>query len=209
MGSVDVVIVSYNSAKTLRSVVEPLAGEADLSVTVVDNASADHSVDSISGLRATVLRLAANFGFAHGCNRGSEAGSAPFVLFLNPDCRIDPTSVRKLAAVFQQDSSVGLVAPLLVDGTGELDFSQRRFPCLRSTFAQALFLHRCFPQSTWVDEAVRDPDAYRRQRSVDWVSGACVLVRRSALERIGGWNENFFLYGEDIDLCARLASFGY
>ena len=91
---------------------------------------------------------------------------------------------------------------------GSLDFSQRLFPRLRSTYAQALFLHRVFPRATWTDELVRDEDAYARRGSPDWVSGACILVRRDALVELGGLDEGFFMYCEDIDLCRRLQVVG-
>jgi GT2 family glycosyltransferase len=92
---------------------------------------------------------------------------------------------------------------------GSLEYSQRRFPRLRSTYAQALFLHRVFPRADWVDELECDEDAYRWPGSPPWVSGACVLLRRSALETVGGLDDGFFMYCEDIDLCRRLRDAGY
>jgi N-acetylglucosaminyl-diphospho-decaprenol L-rhamnosyltransferase len=206
---VDVVVVSYNSAGTLRGCVEPLSDEEELNVIVVDNASTDESVEAVSDLAVGVIALDRNLGFARGCNRGWASGSAPYALFLNPDARIDKTAVRLLATVLEAHPSLGLVAPQLVDGEGSLEFSQRRFPRLRSTYAQALFLHRIFTHAQWADEVVRDPQAYERPGSVEWLSGACVLLRRSALERVGGWDEGYFHYGEDIDLCRRLWSSGF
>jgi N-acetylglucosaminyl-diphospho-decaprenol L-rhamnosyltransferase len=209
VGAVDVVVVSYNSSQTLRDCVEPLDERDFINVIVVDNASGDASVETLSDLSVSHLTLESNYGFAFGCNRGWEAGSAPLVLFLNPDARLDPESILGLAAVMEAHPSIGLVAPRLVDEDGSLDFSQRRFPRLRSTYAQAFFLHRLLPRAGWTDEVVRDPDAYEHAHPVEWVSGACVLVRREALERLEGWDEGFFLYSEDKDLCRRLWSLGY
>jgi N-acetylglucosaminyl-diphospho-decaprenol L-rhamnosyltransferase len=206
---VDVVVVSYNSARTLRGCVAPLADDDKFNVIVVDNASSDRSLESIADLSIAVLPLERNAGFAYGCNRGWQAGSAPFVLFLNPDARIEPDSLVRLASALQQDESIGLVAPRLLDEDGSLECSQRRFPRLRSTYARALFLHRVFSRAAWTDEVVRDRTAYERAGNVEWVSGACALLRRSALERLGGWNEGFFMYAEDVDLCRRLWSARY
>ncbi len=103
----------------------------------------------------------------------------------------------------------GLAAPRILEADGELAYSQRRFPRLRSTFAQALFLHRLWPRAAWTDELIRDRAAYERPASPDWVSGACMLIRRAALEQLGGLDEDFFLYCEDIDLCARLRDAGW
>ena len=209
MALVDVVVVSFNSARTLRDCVVTLANDDRFNVIVVDNASSDRSLESIADLPTAVLPLRRNTGFAYGCNRGWQAGCAPFVLFLNPDARLEPPALVFLASVLQNDERVGLVAPLLREEDGALEFSQRRFPRLRSTYARAFFLHRAFPRATWTDEVVRDGETYGQAGSPEWVSGACVLVRRSALEQLGGWNEAFFMYAEDVDLCRRLSSAGW
>jgi N-acetylglucosaminyl-diphospho-decaprenol L-rhamnosyltransferase len=205
---VDVVIVSYNSRERLRECVEPLASLQEVNVIVVDNASADGSLDIVADLPITRIPLTSNGGFAHGCNVGWRAGLAEFVLFLNPDARIEIDSLRRLVGVFEEDESVGLVAPGILGPDGSLDYSLRRFPRLRSTYAQAIFLHRVFPRSEWSDEVVRDASAYSRAGTPEWVSGACMLVRRTALEALEGFDERFFLYCEDADLCRRLWDIG-
>lgn len=208
MAVVDVVVVSYNSRGTLRACVEPLVSESALEVLVVDNASPDESLADVADLPLERLPLDRNFGFAYACNRGFEAGSAPYVLFLNPDARISADSIQALAGTLASDETLGAVAPRLLTEDGEIDYSVRRFPRLRSTFSQALFLHRLFPRADWVDEVVRQPSRYEKRGPVEWVSGACVLVRREALDSIGGWDERFFLYGEDVDLCRRFSERG-
>jgi hypothetical protein len=208
MDAVDVVVVSFNSEETLRACVEPLVGLAGVTVTLVDSASRDGSVESVSDLPIRIERLPENHGFAYACNRGWKLGNAPSVLFLNPDATIDPPSLELLAGV-ARDPCVGAAAPKVLDADGSLDFSMRRFPRLRTTYAQALFLHRAFPQAEWSDELVRDPAAYTNASSPEWVSGACVLLQRDVLERLGGFDEGFFLYCEDIDLCRRVRDAGF
>jgi N-acetylglucosaminyl-diphospho-decaprenol L-rhamnosyltransferase len=205
---VDVVVVSYNSRDHLRAAVEPLSAVSDLRAIVVDNGSTDGSVESVSDLPLTIVRSGTNGGFAHGCNLGWRAGEAPFVLFLNPDAAIDPESVLRLVRAVE-DSAVGAAAPKIVHPDGELHYSQRRFPRLRSLYAQALFLHRLFPRAGWSDEVIRTQEAYAAPGSPDWVSGACVLVKRPALEELSGLDEGFFMYWEDTDLCRRLRSLGF
>jgi N-acetylglucosaminyl-diphospho-decaprenol L-rhamnosyltransferase len=208
MALVDVVVVSYNSAAHLRSCVEPLVSVADARVVVVDSDSRDNTLDSVRGLPLTLIPLERNRGFAHACNVGWRGGGAPFVLFLNPDATIDPGSLSRLVATAKADPEIAVVAPRIVDSDGELDFSVRRFPRLRSTYAQALFLHRVFPAAEWSDELVRDPSLYENPSTVEWASGACLLVRRSSLERLGGLDEGFFMYCEDMDLCRRARAIG-
>lgn len=207
--NVDAVIVSYRSAATLRGCVAPLAALPDVRVTVVDNASPDRSLDAVAGLDVDTVRSPRNGGFSYGCNLGAARGDAPYLLFMNPDARIDAESLAALVRVLESVPAAGLAAPRLVDEDGSLAWSLRRFPRQRSTFAQALFLHRLRPRAAWSDELVRDPAAYGRAGAPDWVSGACMLVRRSAFETVGGFDEDFFLYCEDTDLCRRLWSAGH
>ena len=207
--AVDVVVVSYNSANELRDCVGPLAQLEDVSVIVVDNASLDDSLNRIADLAVTTIARGTNDGFAVGCNAGWRAGDGRFVVFLNPDATLAESSLRRLTATLEADAGVGAVAPRVEHPDGSLAFSLRRFPRARSTFAQALFLHRIFPQSTWCDELVKHEADYARPWSPEWVSGACVAVRRSVLEELDGWDESFFLYGEDVDLCFRLRRAGY
>ncbi|MGH3004330.1 MAG: glycosyltransferase family 2 protein [Gaiellaceae bacterium] len=209
MAPVDVVVVSYNSRDRLRDSVAPLAGLAGVQVIVVDNASTDGSLETLDGLPVTTIPSAVNGGFAQGCNIGWRNGLAPYVLLLNPDATLDESSLRRLVEVLQADERVGAVAPKIVHTDGSLDHSIRRFPRLRSTYARALFLHRLFPRAAWTDEVVREEATYRSPGEAEWVSGACVLVRREALERLDGLDEGFFLYCEDKDLCKRLWDAGY
>ena len=204
MTAVDVVVVTYNSAETIAAAVEQLGGVESTRVIVVDNASSDGTVERLRTLPVETVALAENGGFAHGCNVGWRAGEAPYVLFLNPDARIGPEAVAALAAELDRDERVGAVAPRIEEPDGSLDFSLRRFPRLRSSFAQALFLHRVFPEATWVDEVIRDPAEYDHSHPAEWVSGACFAVRRSVLEELGGLDESFFHYSEGVDVCARI-----
>src|SRR5690349_11546636 len=174
MPSVDVVVVSYNSADHLRSCVESLAGAPGVHVIVADSASADDSLATVADLDVTAIALPENRGFAHGCNAAARAGSGDYVLLLNPDARLEPSALERMVAVAEGDPGVGAVAPRIVEPDGTLDWSQRRFPRARSTLAQALFLHRFLPHAAWTDELVRDPAAYERAASPEWASGACL-----------------------------------
>ena len=208
MTEVDVVIVSYNSAGCLDRCLTPLFTIPGVTPIVVDNASADGSAEAATAFGARTIARERNGGFAVGCNVGWRAGSAPYVLFLNPDAVIDAGSLERLVAVLDGAPRVGAVAPALREEDGTLLWSQRRFPRLWSSLAQSLFLHR-LPGLARLDEQIRDVAAYSRPGEPDWVSGACVLVRRELLESLGGFDERFFLYREDIDLCRRIRAAGH
>jgi GT2 family glycosyltransferase len=206
---IDAVVVSYRSRDTLRACVAPLAAIDDVSVIVVDNASPDAALDTVRDLPVECVQAGHNGGFAAACNIGIARGSAPFVLLINPDATIAPADLAALVAALEPDHEAGLAAPRILDGSGAVAPSLRRFPRLRSTYAQALFLHRLWPRARWTDEVIRDPYAYERPGSPEWVSGACMLIRRTALERSGGLDAGFFLYCEDTELCARLRRNGF
>jgi GT2 family glycosyltransferase len=206
---VHAVIVSYRSAETLRGCVEPLAAMPHVAVTVVDNDSPDDSVATIEDLGVDIVRSSRNGGFSYGCNLGAARAQAPFLLFLNPDARIDPAALAALVDALRSDPGAGLAGPRLLEPGDELAFSLRRFPRTSTTFAQALFLHRLWPLADWSDELVRDEAAYSHDGPVDWVSGACMLIRRDLFEAIGGFDERFFLYCEDTDLCRRVWDSGH
>jgi GT2 family glycosyltransferase len=206
---VDAIVVAYNSGHTLRGCVEPLAAMPGVHTVVVDNACPTDSTSTVADLPVEIARAGRNGGFAAGCNVGIAAGEAPYVLLLNPDARLARADLDALVAVLDADPRVGLAAPRILDSDGSLEYSLRRFPRRRSTYAQALFLHRVWPKAAWTDELVRDPAVYDRVGSPEWVSGACMLIRRSALAAVGGMDESYFLYCEDIDVCARLRESGW
>jgi N-acetylglucosaminyl-diphospho-decaprenol L-rhamnosyltransferase len=206
---VHAVVVSYRSAETLRGCVAPLAAMPSVAVTVVDNASPDDSAATVADLDIELIRAPRNGGFSYGCNLGAAGASAPYLLFLNPDARIDAAALATLGAVLRDDPATGLVGPRILDDDGSLSYSLRRFPRLRSTYAQALFLHRLWPRAPWTDELIRDHAPYNHAGTAEWISGACMLVRRSAYVEIGGFDERFFLYCEDADLCRRLWQAGH
>lgn len=206
---IDAVVVSYNSRETLRAAIEPLLALPGVAVTVVDNASTDGSLASIADLPVRAIDAGTNGGFGFGCNLGTRAGDAPLVLFINPDARIAAEDLARLAAVLEAEPSVALVGPQLREEDGALIPSMRRYQRLGSTWAQALFLHRVLRRARWANEIVHDTDVYAAPASPEWLSGACMLVRRTALEELGGFDEGFFLYCEDMDLCRRLRAAGH
>jgi N-acetylglucosaminyl-diphospho-decaprenol L-rhamnosyltransferase len=206
---IDVVVVSYNSRDTLRACVEPLAALDGVRVTVVDNVSSDGSLESVADLPVQAIDSGRNGGFGFGCNVGLAAGSAPLVLFVNPDARLAGEDLDRMAAVLEAEPDVAVVGPRLLDEDGRLMPSRRRYQRVGSTWATALFLHRVIRQAPWANEIIHAPEAYAAAADTEWLSGACLLARRSVLEALGGFDEGFFLYCEDTDLCVRLRAAGY
>ena len=205
----DVVVVAYRSAEHLRACVAPLCEEPAISVVVVDNACPEKSVETIRDLPLRVVEMGHNAGFAAGCNAGAAAGTSKAILFLNPDARVTADHVNVLAQTIERDPACGAAGPrILFRDSGKTQYSIRRRPTVASAFAEALFLHHVFRDSRWATEDVRD--GYDRPvADAAWLIGAALCVRREAFEQVGGWDERFFMYGEDTDLGLRLREQGW
>ena len=204
---VDVVIVAYRSGDHLRGAVEPLVGLDGVQVIVVDNASPDDSVEAVADLPISIVQNQSNLGFAKACNIGWRHGTGRYVLFLNPDARIGEASLTRLVERLERDGP-GLAGPRTVTSAGELVHSQRRFVGVAAVWAQVFFLHRVLGDGASVDGIIREAGAYEQTQTPDWLSGACMLLPRDVLETLGGFDERFFMYCEDRDLCRRIRRLG-
>jgi hypothetical protein len=212
------IIVNFNAGAalgaTLDSLGEGLAG-LDWDAVVVDNGSSDGS-EAAAGPnepRVRLLRLGRNLGFARGVNAGLRATDAPFVLVLNPDCALGPGVGAVLHAELAAHDEVAVVGPRVLNPDGSIQESARGDPnLLTGLFGRTSLLSRIAPDLPVVRRNLAARQAVEAgvdSRPVDWVSGACMLVRRAALEEVGGFDEGYFLYWEDADLCRRLRGAGW
>ena len=215
---VSAILVNYNAGPelghALQSIADELAAVAWEAV-VVDNASHDGSGSVVHRFepRARLLRNAQNVGFARGVNQGLAATTAPVVLIMNPDCRLEPGALARLRAELERSDSYALVGPKILNPDGSIQGSARGDPDMfTGLFGRTAMLRRVLPglavsrRNVVSDGSVTDIE---RGITVDWVSGACILARRSALQDVGGFDERYFLYWEDADLCRRLRGHGY
>lgn len=215
---VSVIIVNYNAGAELRlalqSVADDLAG-INWEALVVDNASSDGSYDAVGQFapRARLLRNVENVGFARGVNQALAATSAPLVLIMNPDCRLGPAAFQVLKRELLSAERCAIVGPRILNPDGTPQGNARGDPgMLTGVFGRSSFLRRVLPSLPVSRRNVVDRgDASGRTGSVpvDWLSGACMLARRDALDAVHGFDERYFLYWEDADLCRRLRARGY
>jgi GT2 family glycosyltransferase len=208
---VSVVVVSFESRDDVDACLRSLAahGGDAIEAIVVDNASTDGTADRVAASHpaVTLIREPENRGFGAACNRGAAAARAPYVLFLNPDAEVTPGAIEALARVLDAEPDVAIVGPRTVneDGTPQVSFG----PALT-------------PLAEWRQRRLvrgvkrRDPKALRRAEEQaatpsepDWVSGSCLLVRRHVFAQLDGFDEGFFLYEEDVDLCVRARATGW
>ena len=204
---VAIVIVTYNSARdidrALRSLADPPPATPH-EILVVDNASADDTVTRVRASWPAVRLIASpsNLGFAAANNRAIRESSSELVLLLNPDTSVPRGAIDRLVAPLDARLDVAIVGPRIVDGDGraELSFGSMITP-LTELKQKVLVVGNdrgVRPIVSMVDRMTR------RTRAVDWVSGACLLIRRADLEAAGLLDERFFLYTEDVDLCASV-----
>ena len=211
MTEVSAVVVSYNSAADLPDCLRSLRSEGVTDVVVVDNASADDSVEVVrhADADARIVQTGANLGFGTAANRGVALTSGDHVLILNPDTVVEPGTVKALSEGLDRDAGLAAVGPRLENVDGSLYPSVRRFPDLTVAFGHA-FLGLVWPGNPATRRyRMLDWDHDQPSADVDWVSGACVLVRRTAFDMVGGFDEAFFMYVEDVDLCWRLGQAGW
>jgi GT2 family glycosyltransferase len=215
---IDIVIVNWNSGEQLRDVVLSIAREhAGLvsQVVLVDNNSADQSLalaeDAGRGLpfAVRVVRNSSNLGFGAACNQGAHYGQGEFVLFLNPDARLFANSLPVPLNYLRDpaNASTAICGIQLLEHEGSVARSCSRFPSVSSFACEALGLTR-IPRLRYLGNAMAEW-SHRDSREVDQVIGAFFFMRRAIFSALGGFDERFFVYFEEVDLSYRARQAGW
>ena len=209
--SIDVVIVAYRSRELLRRCLESLDAypAGFLRIVVVDNDSRDGTVELVRTEfpEVQVVESGTNVGFARATNAGIRVGHAPFVLALNPDTSVPTNVLERLLEVFNEHPDVGICGCRLVREDGSFDHASRRsFPTVLSSLGHFTGLGRRRSASARL-AAYRAPDV--DEGVVDAVNGAFMLMRRAALDEVGLFDEGYWMYMEDLDLCYRFREAGW
>lgn len=214
MPSASIVIVTYNSIKFIDRCLAPLSSEDadDLEVVVVDNVSSDGTADHIARAypKVRLVRSPTNGGFAAGNNLGFRYCTAPVVLLLNPDAFLEGAQqLHEMAQRLLESPEIGAVGPRLVNADGSHQTGDAGWRLsLATVIVHMFFLQRFWPSLPAL--FLTSPKLLLRDRlDVDWVCGACMLVRREIIEKVGGLDERIFLYGEDAEWGLRIRSTGY
>lgn len=210
-----VIIVNYNTRDLLRDCLRSVLANllpGGLDVIVVDNCSTDDSSAMVEREfpDVTLIRSPRNGGFAFGNNQGLRAARGCYVLLLNPDTVVPADALAKMVGFLDSHPEAGICGPRLVRADGSLDLACRRsFPTPEVSFYRIIGLSKLFPHSrrfarynlTFLDE--------HHLAEVDSVVGACMMVRRSAMDQVGLLDEEYFMYGEDLDWAYRIKSLGW
>ena len=214
--SIDIIIVNWNSGEQLRKCLESIVfcnkDSYELNqIVVVDNASSDESMDKLNvfDLPLRVIANAENRGFAVACNQGARGSESDYLLFLNPDTRLFEDSLIKPLTFMEQpeNQNIGIAGIQLVDENGRVARTCTRFPMPGMFLSKMLGLDRLFPQY-FPSHFMSEWDHWETCQ-VDHVMGAFFLIRRQLFESLGGFDERFFVYLEDLDLSWRAYKAGW
>ena len=212
--TLQIIIVNWNSGEQLRACLKSIAKakteDCELArVVVVDNASADGSADNMGGLPfpLAIIRNRENRGFAAACNQGAKSSRADYLLFLNPDTTLRTESLDEPVRLLHVRPDCGICGIQLLDSSGKISRSCARFPNLWTTLCHILGLNRAFHN---LFKGFHMVDwSHAESREVDHVIGAFYLVHRELFDKLGGFDERFFVYLEDLDFSLRARQAGY
>lgn len=210
------IIVSWNVSALLRRAIESMLADAvglSFEIIVVDNASTDGTADMLRAAFPPVRLIAntENVGFTRANNQALAVAQGRFLFLLNPDAELERGAVRALRSFMDAPANgrVGIAGPQLVYPDHRLQSSRRRFPTLATALLESTPLQQWFPRNRVLDRYyVRDTSDQAAQ-DVDWLVGAALFVRRAVYDAIGGFDERFFMYSEELDWCQRAHAAGW
>jgi len=203
------VVVNHDTRDDLLACVASLEESGADRIVVVDSGSSDGSAQAVTERfgQVSVVRLA-NVGFGSAANVGVRAADADVAVLANADTRFPPGSVAMLGQYLRDHPGVGAAGPLIRFPDGRVQMSARAFPSIPQAIGHAVF-GMWWPSNPWT-RAYRLTDwDHASERDVDWLSGACLAVRREAFDAVGGFDPGYFMFVEDVDLCDRLGQAGW
>lgn len=209
-----VIVVTWNSADVIDGLLESVAevrNAQQLRVVVVDNDSSDDTLERVRAKApdATVVSMGRNAGYGAGANAGiAHSDGAAAYLLLNPDVRLQPGTVESLVGALSAPG-VGIVVPRLLDHNGKLRFSMRRDPSILRAWGEAVLGGTRAGKYPLLGEVERRESEYAHPRTVDWATGAAMLISRECADALGQWDESFFLYSEETDYALRARDAGF
>jgi N-acetylglucosaminyl-diphospho-decaprenol L-rhamnosyltransferase len=199
------VVVDYHADDALAACIDSLLANDVRDIVVVENGEVDSSATALDGREVVLVEPGQNLGYGRGVNRGAAAtGPAKYLLVSNPDVVLHDGAVAAMRSYLEAHDEVAVVGPRILRPDGTVYPSQRLFPNIWLAGAHAL-LAPLWPNNP-VTRIYRSP---RPDGTVDWVSGACFLVRRDVFEQIGGFDERYFMFAEDMALCWQVRARGY
>ncbi len=212
-----IIIVSWNVKDLLKRCLESIfdsdyAGEPGrLEVIVVDNASSDGSAEMVLSdfPQVRLLENSQNLGFTRANNQGIEVAGGRFVFFLNPDAEIVGDALGTMVEFMESHPEVGALGPRLLYPDGSIQSSRRRFPGVATLFLESTLIQRWWKRNKILSRYYMEDRSPEETQEVDWLVGAAIMARREVLDQVGGFDEGFFMYSEELDWCRRAKDAGW
>jgi GT2 family glycosyltransferase len=209
-----IIIVNWNTRALLLECLEALLRTPfrhKVEIIVVDNGSDDGSQEAVLGLGSAVrlIENRVNLGFAKANNVGIRASSGRYLCLMNSDVRVLDDCVDLLYEFMEKNASIGLAGPKILSPDMALQDSCRKFPTIWNSFCGALRLNRLLPKSAFFSDEHMAYFSHDETTSVDSLAGCFLMIRKEAIEKVGFFDEQFFIYAEEVDLCKRLWAFGW
>lgn len=206
-------IITWNSKELLKGCLNSIYGNhchSSIEVVVVDNDSGDGTKEMLKQNypQVTLVENSQNLGVAPARNQIIEKARGRYIIFLDVDTKLEPNAIDVLIKKMDENPDASIGGPKLIYGNGTLQLSCRPFPSPMNIFIEGTFLRDYFPNSRFVKKYTLEDWNHSDTREVDWMYGACLIVRRKSLEKIGFFDEHFFYLYEDIDFCFRAKKLG-
>lgn len=209
-----IVIVNFNTKDLLRRCLESILATTKtlyLRIIVVDNASGDGSGEMVKKEfpEAILIENKENIGFAGAVNQGVRSLKAEFTLLLNPDVEVKEGAIERMYRFIKERKEAGIIGCRLTYPDGAYQPSCRRFPNLIVSIFDIFPINLWFPENRWIREYNYNYEEFKNPVEVEWVSGAVLMMRYDIFEELGGFDEGYFIYSEEMDFCKRLRDKGY
>ena len=212
MKKVSVIIVSYNVRSYLAHAIDAIlkSNYEKLEIIVVDNHSYDGTCEYLNENYQDIEPLfvisnSENVGFGKAVNQAFEVATGEYIMVLNPDTIIEENTISTLVEYLERNNKVGMVGPKILNADGTLQVAcKRSFPTIKVALPKLLGLDRLFPRSRWAGKYNLTYLDSEKIHKVDAISGSCMLIKSKIFKEINGFDEKFFMFGEDLDLCKRM-----
>lgn len=213
--AVSVCIVNWNTRNLLYKCVQSirtLTRGVNYEIIIVDNDSKDNSIALVKKYcpECIIVESRENLGFGKGNNKAVRKASGKYIFYLNPDTELITNAIYKMYKCLEDNGTYGAVGVRLVGPDGKIQFTcARTFPTPFRQFSYLSMLNRLFPNSRMLSAVEMDYWDHSDSREVDCISGACIMVRKEIVDQLNGFDENIFMYAEDVDLCFRIKERGW
>jgi N-acetylglucosaminyl-diphospho-decaprenol L-rhamnosyltransferase len=208
------IIVNYKNSESLKDCLESLyqtVQRIDFETIIIDNSENDLGLPPLKELypKAQFVSNSSNVGFSKANNQAAKIAQGKVLFFLNPDTILFDQAIDSMYRYYCSHKEIGVLGPKVVDPEGSLQYSCRRYPTLwTGLFNRYSILSRLFPENRFTSHYLMRDFDHNEIRQVDWLSGCCLMVSKSIFEKSHGFDENYFLFNEDVDLCRTIKQAG-